>query len=815
MKTLTTMSLAALLASLASAQQYQMGLTKDVLNQNPLETLYRPAAGDFNGDGLVDLAFAGPRFFVNRGTHFDEWPTTLTQATNVFSPPVFVDVDGDGDLDVLFTGSTLRLAFNDGAGAFIDFTSSHLPNVVPFFGNPTFGDIDGDGDLDFTMPGGLLLKNDGNGVFADVTASQVITERFSIGQVSLMEDFDGDGDIDFINSNGLHRNDGRGFFVLDRGAQAQFNYGESPFALDLDRDGDLDLLFADGRVQLNKDGNFSSLPSILQQSNRHNWVIAAAADFDGDQVLDFVISPSSPLPGEVPSWWRNDGSMNISIAQAVPLGSNYRRVFGLVVADLDGDGDNDLVANDSESSVSTPAEVLYNDGHGGWHNATVGGGLVVGRAFNRLVADFDGDGDDDILSSGIGLHRNTGGGDFVRELYPFGDAPDHVTSGDFDGDGDLDLLGGKSLWLNDGLGTFTAGASLVFGQEFVSAATAIDLDGDGDQDVVMAAGVYGQPHTARVMINDGTGQMASSNVTTHGIDPNRVSALASGDFDSDGDQDLAVGRTWPGTSQTYTNLGAGVFANSVALVPFGTVYSLSTIDMDGDGDLDLTDDATRLFINNGAGSFAQKSLNGVGGFEIAPDDVDGDGDQDLWSLQRSTGWLSLHVNDGANNFSDVSRRIETGRPIGSQAVLLLPIDLEGDSDGDVIVFVENRHTQRQFAIRYWNHEAQLRASRLTRVGGTLDLQVSTMGLSAPSSALIGISPVAARVPLGDFGTLGLDLSVTAVFPVQLTLGGGSSSFAVQIPQDRSLRGLTLYAQALFTAPGDARLSGTVHTTIVD
>ncbi|MCA8948568.1 MAG: VCBS repeat-containing protein, partial [Planctomycetes bacterium] len=115
------------------------------------------------------------------------------------------DVDGDGDLDLVLGnyGQQSRLYRNDGSGVFVDVTATHLPAIADGTSAVALGDVDGDGDLDLVVgesgtnvsPGQeRLLANTGNGVFVDVTAAQMPVLD-DVTYCLALVDVDGDGDL--------------------------------------------------------------------------------------------------------------------------------------------------------------------------------------------------------------------------------------------------------------------------------------------------------------------------------------------------------------------------------------------------------------------------------------------------------------------------------------------------------------------------------------------------------------------------------------------------------------------------------------------
>ena len=318
------------------------------------------------------------------------------------------DVDGDGDLDVMFGSWTHsnRLYRNDGYGIFVDVSATSLPVDADFTEAVAFGDVDGDGDLDLVCGNqgqqDRLYENDGMGGFIDVTAGRMPADAALTPFVELA-DLDGDGDLDMLLSGPLrlYDNNGAGQFVDVTAARLPAVWLHYGFALgDVDADGDLDLVAA-GYLLLRNDGSGTF-----------------ADDSAGNMPMVF-----------------GNGQVN-------------------VLGDVDGDGDLDLLGNNHGfSPFGAPLGTLFcNDGSGSF---TVCGTFGVCRNAAAL-GDVDGDGDLDAIFCSVRndpftfevwgvktLHLNDGAGTFQHVPAPgfaFSEGPSAVALGDLDGDGDLDAV---------------------------------------------------------------------------------------------------------------------------------------------------------------------------------------------------------------------------------------------------------------------------------------------------------------------------------------------------------------------------------------
>lgn len=242
------------------------------------------AAADYDQDGDIDLLVptghnTPTRLYQNDGTgHF----TDVTAAVGLSSLSndrcgLMFDYDGDGDLDILLvndhygqsTGgpsitwpNTIRL-FRQDAGMFTEVTASAgvgglrlgsvgdpAPNA--HVGGAVAGDLDGDGDLDvfvgFWFEKQVLLRNNGNGTFTDVSAGSGVASTPKLNWGSVIRDFNRDGRLDIFCSidgapNGLWLNQG-GMHFTDAAAANGVNTAWNDMGIatcDFDNDGDLDM----------------------------------------------------------------------------------------------------------------------------------------------------------------------------------------------------------------------------------------------------------------------------------------------------------------------------------------------------------------------------------------------------------------------------------------------------------------------------------------------------------------------------------------------------------------------------------------------
>jgi hypothetical protein len=325
----------------------------------------------------------------------------------------------------------------------------------------------------------------------------------------------------------------------------------------------------------------------------------AWGDFDGDGDLDVLVAGPGKQDASVTILYRNTNGSFADSGIVVPPLQFAAAAWG----DFDGDGDLDLAMTGLTTAGVPTTRILRNDS--GTNFTVVAGAFTGVYAGTVTWADFDGDGDLDLLVTGTAttgavavpatrLYRNDGGGVFTSVPHPFPNVYlGPVAWGDFDNDGDLDVVitgiddtGAlvAVLWRNNGAGVFTdAGANLP-GMDLGFVAWG-DFDGDGDLDLLFS-GNSNESWITRIYRND-DGTLTDANAGLLGL---LWSSGAWGDFDNDGDLDLMVmgydGDAQVRVSRLYRN-DAGTFVNSGQTFHDVFLGTLDWIDYDNDGDLDL------------------------------------------------------------------------------------------------------------------------------------------------------------------------------------------------------------------------------------
>ncbi|MEM7309450.1 MAG: VCBS repeat-containing protein [Planctomycetota bacterium] len=801
----------------------------------------RLEAADVDGDGEFDLVAANwnaPNLLLlgDGNGRFDLRSLPPTPAPSNNSRDVALgDVDGDGDVDLLFGNSASlegdplvgqdRLLLGDGLGGFVDATAQLPVQQISSVG-VDLGDVDLDGDLDaavaytttydvYSPQPSVVLTNGGAGVFAVGTAFRSPAEA---SHDLRLADLDEDGDLDLLevllnSAPRVYRNAGTGRFTEVPGAFPQLTPGGFHIELgDVDGDADLDLLGFDGLVRLwlnDGSGVFAGARGRLPvpAGDAHAGTLA---DLDGDGDLDVAVGlrqgvEARRVPDEL---YVNDGLGFFSDAsERLPDpptdGSDY------LALDVDGDLDVDLL------QVQTTAKqgfvrLFLSDGVA-FEDVTSPLG-AVGPAFAVAVDDLDGDGDLDALvgSSGPGpwLLRNAGAGELVPESLGLADAPfTTIALGDVDADGDVDALLARSeerLYLNDGLAGFTPGAALPAASGMTEDALLLDLDADGDLDAFLASSgglVFAAPD--RLLLGDGTGAFSDGSASLSA--PVRAShAVAAGDVDLDGDVDLLIGATGP--NELLLGDGAGGFVSAAGQLPGDSLSTLSVAlaDVDGDGDLDAllgNDDGlsgtgqNQLHLGDGTGWFVDApgqvpaALGDSRGLAIG--DPDGDGDIDAYfanGFDVDAQVDELWRNDGGGNFT-----LGALAPVVGSGEAVAFADLDGDGDDDALVCGQDLLGVRQLA----GLKRHVAWRAVPRIGKPLAMEL----YGDPGSAwVLASSTRAASFDFGAIGVLGIDPSALVTIDFGQLDGEGRALCEFQVPVDATLVGGELLWQALLGVP---------------
>ena len=634
--------------------------------------------GDFNNDGILDLAVTDANCSVQGNNpsivcEAGSVSILLGNGDGTFQPHVDFptgkasfgiaagDFNGDGKLDLAIVNddSTVSVLIGQGDGTF-------QPQVV--YNSPdgaaglAIGDFNNDHKLDLVVAGAhgpSALLGNGDGTFQSPLTQTALTQApitSVAGQTSqsssglAVADFNLDGKLDLYENGSLFLGNGDGTFVL----HAIYRTAASAVAVDLNGDGKPDLVLGLGdEVAIllgNGDGSFQTEVDYAAFASD-----VSVTDVNGDGRLDLV-------GGEVASgctppmcFTSSTGPGSISILLGVgdgtfvgetnyPLQGEYP-AGQVVSADFNGDGEPDFAAQIAFSPTNLDLGVFLGNGNGTFQ-AQISTPLLQNMT-SMAAADLNADGKADVavaytncaegtstcLPGDVAVLISNGDGTFQPAVsYAAGLQPEYLTIGDFNGDTKPDLAVSNSLsntisiLLNNGNGTFKTHVDYPTGLQPDNIVSG-DFNGDGKLDLVVLMQTGISVHLGN---GDGTFQPHVDYPVFSQSSEAPVS-IAAGDFNQDGKLDLAL-TTQAGPALILLGNGDGTFQTPI---PAGIGGYISVGDFNGDGKPDLLTSAqygtgfSTIQLGHGDGTFGLSIPAFLGAGTAAVVDLNHDGIPDL------------------------------------------------------------------------------------------------------------------------------------------------------------------------------------------
>lgn len=381
-----------------------------------------------------------------QGTTGNEIYATVINPNNdnigVFSPGIFTvlsgntmpglrysfvawgDYDNDGFLDILLTGRDIsgtgvsKVFHNNGDNTFTDQTGIVLPGVEN--GSSAWGDYNNDNLLDIVLTGynpdlgniSRVYRNNGNNTFSEQTG--IVLPGVTYSSVT-WTDYDNDSDLDLLITgenqssvyiSKIYRNEGGTSFTEQSGIQLSGVKQSSVAMGDYDNDGFLDILLSGLNssnqniskiYRNNRNNTFSELTDLSLQGVSFSSV--AWGDYDNDNNLDILITGATgfnPNYYPVTKIYRNNGNSTFSVLSTPTIIgiNNGSAEWG----DYNNDGLLDILLI-GDSGLNFDFKIYLNNGNNGFQELT-SLNLPGGIACSSSSADYDNDGDLDILFSG-------------------------------------------------------------------------------------------------------------------------------------------------------------------------------------------------------------------------------------------------------------------------------------------------------------------------------------------------------------------------------------------------------------------------------
>lgn len=614
------------------------------------------------------------------------------------------------------------------------------------------GDFNGDGNLDVATPNRFgnsisVMLGNGAGGFANASGSPFASGNGSSRLAAADFNLDGKLDLAVFNSTDsqlrIYVGTGTGTFTQASGSP--YAAGGAPITGDFDANNIPDIAIANqatGNITVllgTGNGGFSAASNSPFTAGT-GVIGIATGDFNRDGRLD--MASANFTAGTVTVLLGNGlGSFVPASGSGFTAGTNPSAI---AAGDVNRDGRDDLVvANQGSNNV----QVFLGDGTGGFSQAS-GSPIAAANAPSSIaLRDIDGDSAPDLMvaSSGtasVNILRNTGGGGFAAITgSPFSTAggPSAIATGDYNADGRADVIAVSpsvsqlTLLVNNmpffrfqpreleyyfsagqtaaqNLGTLlggNAGVSATITSDSAWLTYSVGCGGlcISSSPLGLAAGQYRATLTASAAATHAGTLRATMNIANQSTALTAASGspfavgdgargIAGGDFNRDGNPDLAITSTTLNSVAVLLGNGSGGFA-SAAGSPFATGQRPETIvaaDFNGDGRLDLatanalSDDVT-ILLGTGTGGFlpipGQSVAAGTTPSAIAAADFNRDGLPDLATANRNGNSVTILLNNGTGSFAPATPIA----PLTSPRFLVAG-DFNGDGDGDLAVALE-------------------------------------------------------------------------------------------------------------------------------
>lgn len=579
---------------------------------------------------------------------------------------------------------------------------------------------------------------------------------------NIIADIDGDGLQDFVllrfNQFATMRGRGDGTFeepVTYAGPPDYFTHAIA--AADVDDDGDLDLLIgAPLRLMLYKNdgtGAFTSSAPIAVGTPS----AVGVADFDGDHLLDIAVRTHrvATLRGH------GDGTFDAAIDYNV--GTDSASFYPqIATTDLDGDGNLDLVT----TALTNQLVVMLGNGNGQFQTPVT---VAVPYSDGDLaIGDYDGDSAIDVISPNAGLGglrflKGNGNGTFMPPVQLGGPTGTRARAVDFDGDGNLDVIMATgrysetsiAILLGNGNGTFAPERrfAAAYPTDHLTGLHVVDLNGDARNDIVTSFDFTSLPaHHIETLLGS-----ADLVLGPEIIDPGaRVEAFV-GDFDENGTLDLVAEDSQTLELGVLLRAANGTLA-AAPRVPGGNGRVGAVADLDNDGHLDLVTfdgSVVRGLRGNGDGTLRAPVLSsvGAGATTMTTGDFDADGNLDLALGSSTAKSITIALGTGTGTF------VPGSSYSGVDPVHAATGDLDGDNDVDLVV-------------------ASYGAVSVFLGDGTGTF------IAGPAYGV----PTHRHVAIADVNNDGdLDLLLASDYELSLLLGNGDGTFAPVIGLDVGMR----------------------------
>ncbi|HLP56225.1 MAG TPA: FG-GAP-like repeat-containing protein [Fluviicola sp.] len=665
--------------------------------------------GDFDNDGKLDLVIANFTIGVTNKLNFIKGNGNGTfQAPVVFSAgtrPISLkagDFNGDGKLDlavVNYSPANISVVMGNGDGTFqtaVNYIPSTGPNDIEVgdFNEDSFPDLVvavGSGSFNLFLGSSVTP-----GTFGTPTSFTMATGSKSIA----VGDFNNDNHLDVATVNQTTANVSVRFGDGAAGFSAVTNYSTAAGCYgiatgDFNGDNLLDITTSNETadnisVLINSGAGVFSAAVHYAAGDGPNGIITK--DVNGDSFRDILVvnNQESTL-----FTYFGVGNGTFLAPKETPSVGTPR---DLVTGAFNADSYPDIAVS---TFVGQQMPVYLGNASGTY---TAGISIKTGNNPKSLHSnDFNGDGKKDVVvansaDNNFTLYNGAGTGQFTLSgTFSTGTLPVSIYSADLNNDGFIDVVTANStsnnvsVFLGNGSGGFSAANNFPAGTSPIFVRIGL-LNGDAFPDLA----VINTADQLSVLFGTGTGSFGAPTVYTTGTTP---LSLVIKDLSGDGFNDIAVTNSGAASIGVFINSGSGTFAAPVNYAVGTTPNSIDAADIDNDTDMDLvvgnfgSNNFSRL-TNNGSGVFAAAvsySSSDVGTKGVVLTDYNNDGFQDVMTLYNtsagSTGLAALSLGNGTGVFTLYKRFAVGTTPLG-----IISLDANNDTRTDAAVINEINET---------------------------------------------------------------------------------------------------------------------------
>jgi hypothetical protein len=612
------------------------------------------ATADLNGDGIADMVVASSPFtapnvgtltiFLGKGDGTFQTPVTINLAISVGGVTID-DVNGDGKLDLVAispqtTGTGINVLLGDGNGNF------GTPIAGPATANgfvAVTGDFNGDGKKDIATSTGQILLGNGDGTFT-LQPNPVYAPGFGSGAYAggvAVGDFNNDGKLDLAFTNqsavtvDIYLGQGNGTFAYAHSYLSTYG-AYSVTATDLDGDGNQDLFVGTDTGSLfAADGSSNGIFQSILGRGDGSFVGADAyiplgpqaqgtfyfdvADFNGDKKPDMVTIDIDSTNGPYLSLLTGNGDGTFNTLAPIPLTNDFSLVTGItgfLAADVNGDGNPDVVFSRTNNAQQSFISVLIGAGHGSF--ATQVDYPLTAPVVSLVSLDLNGDNKPDLAfitnpgssypptATALYVMLNNGDGSFAAPVQiDQEEYLSYLAAGDVNGDGSPDLVatatgvvangvaGATYLYISNGNGSLKPPQTLN-GGTYPGGVAIADMNNDGKLDVIVSGTTNISSGYVNVLLNKGGGTFAAPQ--TAATTDSFPASVAVGDINQDGKPDVVLSGCC-GLAYSYAMLGNGdgTFSTSNSSnIPALSTTQVKLVDVNNDGVPDLLTDSNAI-----------------------------------------------------------------------------------------------------------------------------------------------------------------------------------------------------------------------------